>query len=191
MTIRTTRTCLLALGTTALLLTAGCSDDTTTTDSGTIDARTDVVRTDSGPGTDGPISDSPVSDAPPADLGSGDAPTAVPCDPAKVSCESLPSTCAIGEVHMIENTCWGKCVPIEQCSDLPAQPDCNITTGITCKSAVPTCQPGYVPTRKDTCYGPCVPIGTCACTQGGPAEQCPDKTYVCHTSAGRCGILGP
>lgn len=191
LTEMTARPWLLCIGVTALLLTASCSDDTTSSDSGTSDARTDMLRTDSGPSPDGPMGDGPVSDALTTDAASGDALVLVDCDPATVTCKSLPGACGIGEVRRVENACWGNCVPIEQCNDLPAQPDCNITTGITCKAAVPSCPQGYVPTRKDTCYGPCVPIGTCACTQGGPAEQCPDKDYVCHNSAGRCGPLGP
>jgi hypothetical protein len=193
MKLRMTRGALFALSAATLLLTAGCPDDTTpANDTGTADAGADLSRTDKGPGadlsgTDGPTSDMPVN----SDAASGDGgATKVDCDPAKAGCESLPGPCKDGEVRAVVNGCWGACVPIEQCADLPEKPDCNITTGITCKSAVPSCLPGYVPTRQGTCYGPCVPIGTCACVSGGPPEQCPDKAYICHSS-GRCGVLGP
>lgn len=182
-----------------LLLATACSDDATTTDTGvTTDASVDLPRGDQGTTPDQTQADGSQADGPqaddattPEDGASGEGGATIICDPSGVVCDSLPGPCKGGEVRAVVNNCWGKCVPIEQCSDLPAKPDCNISTGITCKMATPTCIKGYVPTRDGTCYGPCVPISTCACTPGGPKEQCPDPNFVCHTGPGRCGPLAP
>ncbi|PID38394.1 MAG: hypothetical protein CSA65_03340 [Proteobacteria bacterium] len=171
----------------ALLLTlTACGDDTMRQDSRVgVEAGADLSQVDRGSGVDQAQNDtSSMSDS------SGDSAATPICDPVGVTCESLPKPCPTGEVREVIASCWGSCIPIEQCSDVPAQPDCNITTGITCKKPAPSCIKGYVPTRDGSCYGPCVPITTCSCTPNGPKEQCPDPTYVCHT-AGRCGPLAP
>jgi hypothetical protein len=163
-----TRFCALIAG---LLLSVGCDDSL-------------------GPLDSGATHDATTRDAVLPDLVAGDGSAdPVPCDPAKVTCKSLPATpCGIGEVHSIRHDCWGPCVPVERCRDLPAQPNCDLS-GVSCEMVTPSCQQGYVPTAEGTCYGPCVPIGACACTSGGPAGQCPGDAFVCHNNAGRCGPL--
>ncbi len=141
---------------------------------------------------DGPLNDGAAdvskADVVQMDVMQSDGVGAVSCDPSAVTCKSLPGPCNIGEIRAVVGNCWGGCVPIEQCSDVPAQPDCD-QTQIFCDVMPPICPKGYVPTSNGMgCYGPCVPITTCACTSGGPPTQCP-KDYVCHAYAQRCGPL--
>lgn len=117
----------------------------------------------------------------------GDAGTVL-CNAEIVTCKSLPGACNIGEAREVVGTCWGDCVPIEQCSDLPAEPDCDLT-GMMCEMMPPVCLQGYVNTNNGNgCFGPCVPIFTCSCKPNGSANQCPQDT-VCHNYAQRCGEL--
>jgi hypothetical protein len=111
------------------------------------------------------------------------------CDPAKATCRSLPTPCAIGQVRAIVSGCWGDCVAIESCQDLPAQPDCDLSHA-TCERVPPSCLDRYLPSVTNSCFGPCVPDLTCACVPGGPAGQCPSPhASVCHQVAKRCGPL--
>ncbi|MCB9555923.1 MAG: hypothetical protein H6707_07455 [Deltaproteobacteria bacterium] len=157
-----------------------CQDTRTTgTDAATLEAGTTVDATTTSDGL-----------PPTADGASADAAQSGSCDPANVSCKSLPLACPLGQARLVVGDCWGECVPIARCTDLPAHPNCNIS-GVACRAAQPSCPAGYVVTDSGAgCWGPCVPVTTCACTPNGPKEQCPSPLApACHANRMQCGPL--
>ncbi|PIE66362.1 MAG: hypothetical protein CSA24_00430 [Deltaproteobacteria bacterium] len=126
----------------------------------------------------------------PKDGSAGENASKVLCNPSLVTCQVSPSPCSSGQAPQIIAGCWGPCVPISQCTDLPSKPDCNTSQGIICDVIPPSCPKHYTPTRSGACYGPCVPLTACACATSGPPEQCPDPQYICHNT-GFCGVIGP
>jgi hypothetical protein len=61
---------------------------------------------------------------------------AVSCDPRAIRCRRLPPECPFGQVPAIEGTCYGDCVPVEQCACREAaacpQPEeytCHLSAG--------------------------------------------------------------
>jgi hypothetical protein len=69
-----------------------------------------------------------------------DAGGATTCDPRKVLCRAAPPTCGTGMVPSVLGSCYGPCVPIEQCTcaEAAACPDSN---QYTCHMNVGQCGP--------------------------------------------------
>ena len=64
----------------------------------------------------------------------------VSCDPRQILCKRAPPVCAAGNVPSVVGTCYGECVPVEQCpcKDAPECPDPN---QYTCHKSRGRCGP--------------------------------------------------
>ncbi|MBW2734412.1 MAG: hypothetical protein JRH20_18650 [Deltaproteobacteria bacterium] len=112
------------------------------------------------------------------------------CNPALVECRALPPYCHVGMIASVEDACWGPCVEVATCSDLPEHPNCDLRN-VSCEMMEPICPDGYFPTAEGYCYGACVPSGACWCDCGpgtSPKECCPVPGFTCWT-VGFCGPL--
>ncbi|MCA9670462.1 MAG: hypothetical protein KC503_32925 [Myxococcales bacterium] len=179
--MRTSSSVFVALLALVAVASAACDSSRTTGDGGgSADGSVADGRSE-GVGTDGPGGLEAGSDGP--------LPATTTCDPAKATCRALPQACGRGEVRSVSSAgCWGACVPIATCTDVPERPDCDMTK-VSCERVSPTCPDGYTPTHVNACYGPCVPNVVCACEPNGPSSQCPSETPACFNLDKRCGPL--
>jgi hypothetical protein len=66
--------------------------------------------------------------------------TGADCDARKVLCKSLPPMCPTGRVSSVFGTCWGPCVPIDQCA-CAGPMDCPEPNKYTCQMSKKRCTP--------------------------------------------------
>jgi hypothetical protein len=135
---------------TSLVVLPACSPaaegvDAPTMDSADLDApldapALDVSSLDAPSVVDAPsMVDAPALDAPPTtDTPVVDAqPSLDPnCDPDDVLCDAIPPACDEGEVPTVEGSCWGECIPANECQ-CETFDDCPEVTGYSevCYSA--------------------------------------------------------
>lgn len=62
------------------------------------------------------------------------------CDQRMVACNSVPPSCAAGEVPSVSFSCYGPCVPATHCAPVPCGRGCQ--TGWSCDAATNTCRFG-------------------------------------------------
>jgi hypothetical protein len=64
----------------------------------------------------------------------------VSCDPRQILCKRAPPKCAGGQVPSVVDTCYGDCVPVEQCACKDA-PECPQPDSYTCHRSAGHCGP--------------------------------------------------
>lgn len=62
------------------------------------------------------------------------------CDPREVLCRLAPPTCPAGQVPSVAGTCWGPCVPVDECRCAVAAA-CPEPTKYTCQVGRGRCAP--------------------------------------------------
>lgn len=62
------------------------------------------------------------------------------CDPRMVACNSIPPTCAAGEVPSVSFSCYGPCIPATHCAPIPCDRECP--GGWSCDASTGTCRFG-------------------------------------------------
>lgn len=67
-------------------------------------------------------------------------PAATSCDPKQLRCRRAAPVCPEGEVPSVSGTCYGACVPLEQCACSQAD-DCPNPDSYTCHLYARHCGP--------------------------------------------------
>lgn len=90
---------------------------------------------------DGSTSGSEVSPEAAGDPGTSEPPpAAASCDPKQLRCRRAAPVCPEGDVPSISGTCYGPCVPLEQCACRQAD-DCPNPDSYTCHLYARHCGP--------------------------------------------------
>lgn len=99
-----------------------------------------------------------------------------PCDTRVVTCDAAEPQCAPGETASVVGTCYGPCVPADQCATVTSCDDCDLTSQV-CVSETTQLGPMVhcVPIPSD-----CVGDTSCACMGASvcvaPFDACSDQS---------------
>jgi hypothetical protein len=53
------------------------------------------------------------------------------CTPTAVSCDAATPACEAGQLPSVKGSCWGPCLPVGECSDVPSCKPCE-EAGLKC-----------------------------------------------------------
>ena len=99
------------------------------------------------------------------------------CDSSngKVTCKKATPVCPAGEVPLVENLCWGGCVPVQQCNTVTDCTKCNTKTEVCVTESFKGGPSHHCVAIAPDCNGKasCACMGDSVCT--GSFDTCTDN----------------